>query len=49
MAKEPFELRGFARGGPRGHGQGHWYALQELTQEVHGGAALLPAGPPDRH
>ena len=32
MAKEPFELRGFARGGSRGHGQGHRHAPQELTQ-----------------
>ena len=32
MAKEPFELRGFARGGSRGRGQGHRHAPQELTQ-----------------
>ena len=33
MAKGPFELRGFARGGSRGHGQGHRHAPQELAQD----------------
>jgi hypothetical protein len=31
MAEESFELRGFARGGLRGHGQGHRRAPQDLT------------------
>ena len=34
MAKEPFALRGFARGGSRGQGQGHRRASQELIEEV---------------
>ena len=49
MAKEPFALRGFARGGSRGQGQGHRRGPQELAEEVQGRAPLLPAGPPHRH
>jgi hypothetical protein len=49
MAKEPFALRGFARGGSQGQGQGYRLSAQALAEEVQGRTPLLPTRPPHRH
>src|ERR1700694_297875 len=49
MAKVSCELSGLVRGGSRGQGQRYRTAAQELTEEVQGRTALLPARPPHGH
>src|ERR1700676_4136836 len=49
MVKVPCELSGLLRGRSWGQGQRFRTAAQELTQEVQGRMALLPARPPHGH